>query len=97
MVLWLNSEPVIPCEAVAYNKAAQDVIGADDTDHSEGKERQGNSESQEGLVINETRRSARSSKGKLMADALVFLGEAQNLASNIPNDSTNDTREQYLI
>jgi hypothetical protein len=32
-----------------------------------------------------------------MADALVFLGEAQNLASNIPNDSTNDTREQYLI
>jgi hypothetical protein len=47
MILRLDSEPVIPCEAVAYNKAAQYVIGADDADHSEGKERQGNTKSQE--------------------------------------------------
>ena len=32
-----------------------------------------------------------------MTDALVLLGVAQDLASDIPNDSANDTREQYLI
>jgi hypothetical protein len=47
VILRLNPEPVIPCEAVTNNKAAQDVIRANDTDHPEGKERQGNSESQE--------------------------------------------------
>jgi len=47
MILGLNTEPVIPGEAVTNNKAAQDVIRADDSNHSERKERQGNSESQE--------------------------------------------------
>ena len=47
VILGLNTEPVIPGEAVTNNKAAQDVIRADYTDHSERKECQGNTESQE--------------------------------------------------
>lgn len=47
MILRLDPEPVIPGEAVSDNKAAQNVIRADDADHSQREECQGNTESQE--------------------------------------------------
>jgi hypothetical protein len=53
MVLRLNSEPVIPGEAVAHDKAAQNVVRAQNSYYTKGEEGEGHSESQKRFVINE--------------------------------------------
>jgi hypothetical protein len=51
--LCLNAIGIVPGQRVARDEAAQNVVRADDADHAEGEECEGNAKGEERLVVNE--------------------------------------------
>jgi hypothetical protein len=93
VILRLNTKPVIPCEAVADDKAAQDVVRAEYTHYAQGEEGERHSKSQEGFVINQAISGQCRQSPQGGRYSLVFLGETQNFACCIADHSPDDTRE----
>ena len=54
VILRMDTEPIIPGKAVADHKAAQDVVRANDANHSESEERECYAKGQDGFVIDQT-------------------------------------------
>jgi hypothetical protein len=44
VIFRLDAEPIIPCEAVAYYEAAEDVVRTEYADDAESEEGQGDAE-----------------------------------------------------
>lgn len=56
MILRLLSEPIVPRETVAYDKATQNIVRANDAHHAECEERESDAVREKGLVVDESDR-----------------------------------------
>jgi hypothetical protein len=53
MVFRLFPEPIVPCEAVPHDEAAQDIVRPEDPDNAQREECEGDAECEEGFVVDQ--------------------------------------------
>ena len=88
MVLRLDPEPVVPCEAVADDEAAQNVVRANDADYAQREEGESDAEGEKRLVVDQPAVSCAALKTSLVS--LLLLGKAQDLARGVADDRADD-------